>query len=140
MAKPTRRSTAHAAYYTAFLGARFAALTGAGQLEAAAEIALEIDNIRAAWRWACDHADADAIGAATHPLTQFYLVRGLLYEGAAALERAISALRRRDISHSTASVLALLLTDAARVLNRLGRLEQVRACWRSARSCMPALG
>jgi predicted ATPase/tetratricopeptide (TPR) repeat protein len=117
---------AHAAYYTTFLGTRFASLTGAGQLKAAAEIALEIDNIRAAWRWACDHADANAIGAATHPLTQFYLVRGLLYEGAAALEQAISALRRRDTSQSTASVFALLLTDAARVLNRLGRLDQVR--------------
>src|SRR3954468_22873214 len=83
----------HAAHYTAFLGARFAALIGAGQQEAAAEIAIEIDNIRAAWRWACDHGDADAIGAATHTLTQFYLVCGFLHEGAAALERAVNALR-----------------------------------------------
>jgi hypothetical protein len=37
-----------------------------------------------------------------------------------------SAHCRRDTSDSTASVLALLLTDAARVLDRLGRLEQVR--------------
>ena len=116
----------HAAYYTAFLGARFAALIGAGQVEATAEIAPEIDNIRAAWRWVCDHADADAIGVATHPLTQFSLLRGFLYEGAGALERAISTLRRVDTSHSVASARARLLTDAARLLDRLGRLEQVR--------------
>src|SRR5215213_722000 len=116
----------HAAYYTAFLGARFAALIGAGQLEAAAEIAIEIDNIRAAWRWACDHADADAIGAATHSLTQFYLLRGFLYEGAGALEWALNALRQVDTSRSVANARARLLTDAARLLDRLGRLEQVR--------------
>jgi predicted ATPase/DNA-binding XRE family transcriptional regulator len=116
----------HAAYYTAFLGARFAALIGAGQQEAAAEIALEIDNIRAAWRWACDHGDAAAIGAATHSLTQFYLLRGFLYEGAGALERAISALRTVAPSHFVASTRALLLTDAARLRNRLGQLGQVR--------------
>jgi predicted ATPase/transcriptional regulator with XRE-family HTH domain len=117
---------AHAGYYTSFLGAHFAALTGAGQLEAIAEIALEIDNIRAAWGWACDHADADAIAVATHPLAQFCLIRGFLREGAAALERAISALRRPDTSRAMASTLALLLTDVARVFNRLGRLSQVR--------------
>jgi predicted ATPase/DNA-binding XRE family transcriptional regulator len=117
----------HAAYYTAFLGARFAALIGAGQQAAAAEIAIEIDNIRAAWRWACDHADADAIGAATHTLAQFYLVCGFLHEGAAALERAISALRTLAPSHFVASTRALLLTDAARLRNRLGQLEQGRA-------------
>jgi predicted ATPase/DNA-binding XRE family transcriptional regulator len=122
-----RAQRAHALYYTAFLGARFVALTGAGQLDAAAEIAIEIDNNRAAWRWVCDHTNAEAIGAATHPLTQFCLIRGFLREGATALEQAIGALHRSAPSYSTASVLALLLTDAARVFNRLGRLEQVRA-------------
>jgi predicted ATPase/tetratricopeptide (TPR) repeat protein len=121
-----RAQQAHAIYYTTFLGAQFAALIGGGQLDATTEIAREIDNIRAAWRWASDHAEIDAIGAATHPLTQFCLIRGLLHEGAAALEHALSLLGRTALSPRVASIRALLLTDAARVLNRLGRLEQVR--------------
>jgi hypothetical protein len=130
---------AHAAYYTDFLGARRTALIGAGQQEAAAEIVIEIDNIRAAWRWACDHADADAIGAATHTLTQFYLVCGFLYEGAATLERAINALRPLAPSHFIASTRALLLSDAARLHNRLGQLKHGRALLDECMMLMPNL-
>jgi predicted ATPase/DNA-binding XRE family transcriptional regulator len=122
-----RAQQAHALYYTTFLGAHFAALTGAGQRDATAEIALDIDNIRAAWTWVCDHGDAHAIGVATHPLTQFCLIRGFLHGGAAALEQAIGALRHVEPSSDVASILVLLLTDAARVFNRLGRLSQVRS-------------
>ncbi len=60
-----RAQQAHAIFYASLLATRFAALTGAGQLAATVEIAGEIDNIRAAWRWACDHVDIDAIGAAS---------------------------------------------------------------------------
>src|SRR5439155_3866254 len=51
----------HSAYYTRFLADRNAAMNNGEQLRAVAEIAAEIDNLRAAWQWAVERRDIAAL-------------------------------------------------------------------------------
>lgn len=61
---------AHTRYYAAFMHQREVDLKGRRQLEALREIAAEIDNVRAAWQWAYQQADLDAVD---HMLESLYL-------------------------------------------------------------------
>ena len=52
---------AHCDYYADFLQSREPGIKGGRQFETFAEIAAEFENIRAAWHWAVDHREYDAI-------------------------------------------------------------------------------
>jgi len=86
----------HAAYYSAWMGARTPELRGEQQGAALAAIGDEIEQIRAAWRCAVAHADSAALGAAADSLSHFYDMRSWFHEGAEAFGAASQALAERQ--------------------------------------------
>jgi predicted ATPase/DNA-binding CsgD family transcriptional regulator len=82
----------HSAYYCAWMRARTAALRGEEQAAALATISAEIEQVRAAWRWAVASADSAALGNAADSLCHFYDMRSWFHEGAEAFGTASQAL------------------------------------------------
>ncbi|HZG67714.1 MAG TPA: AAA family ATPase, partial [Herpetosiphonaceae bacterium] len=74
----------HAAYYLALLYDLTTNLRGPRQQDALRVISFEIDEIRAAWRWAATAGDTMAITRAADSLFHFYDMRSWFAEGAAA--------------------------------------------------------
>jgi predicted ATPase/DNA-binding SARP family transcriptional activator len=81
----------HQEYFLEFLEARTAGVKGSDQRATLAEIAADMDNVRAAWRRAVANRDARAIEQAAECLFVFYLYTGGHYEGQGALELAAAA-------------------------------------------------
>jgi predicted ATPase/DNA-binding SARP family transcriptional activator len=121
----------HCAYYLDFLRRRETALTGRDQRTALAEIAAEIGNIRAAWKWATARARVDEIAGAAHGLWLFYTTRGWVWEGAAAFGGVVAELADRGESAEVdpaARDLALgaALTRLGSYRARLGKYDEAR--------------
>jgi predicted ATPase/DNA-binding SARP family transcriptional activator len=98
----------HAAYYCQALHERENDLKGARQQEALAEIELEIENIRTAWRWAVDRHQVDYLSKATDSLGCFHEWRGRYLEGRDLFQAAAALLERPD-SGQTMRLLAKAL-------------------------------
>lgn len=82
----------HAAYYATWVAEQDAALKSATQKQALQAISGEIDNIRAAWNWACRTADEALIGRMALTLDWFYELRGWHTEGIVAFSEGAAAL------------------------------------------------
>ncbi|MBP7693892.1 MAG: tetratricopeptide repeat protein [Anaerolineales bacterium] len=84
----------HCAYYVGLIGAREDALNDARQAQARREIAVEMDNVRAAWGWAVTHQQVGGLQPALEGLRVFLEHAGWyaeavgLFAAAAAAERA----------------------------------------------------
>ena len=82
-------------YYARFLRRQEAQLNGPAQAEGLAAIHAEIDNVRAAWRWASRRpltpVKQSFLDGALECLYLFYWLRGWLQEGYAAFARAAAA-------------------------------------------------
>jgi DNA-binding SARP family transcriptional activator/predicted ATPase len=81
----------HAAYYLDFIRQRGPRLRSAGQLEAIAEARLESSNLRAAWEWAVDHLQSDALADALEGFFLFHYMSSRFWEG----ERAFASLSEK---------------------------------------------
>jgi predicted ATPase/DNA-binding SARP family transcriptional activator len=83
----------HCAYYAEFLhGQTIFIQGGEKQREAHTKIEGEIDNVRAAWRWAIERRDRNALELARGCLERFFYVRGLFKEGEEAFTAAVACL------------------------------------------------
>ncbi|MEZ4735012.1 MAG: tetratricopeptide repeat protein [Caldilineaceae bacterium] len=71
----------HSRYYLNFLMGREQTLVGKGQQQALEEVAAELENIQAGWRWTVQQQDWATIGRATEALFWFYLMRRRSSEG-----------------------------------------------------------
>jgi predicted ATPase len=126
----------HCAYYSAYLGDRQAPLKGPAQGVAGDEIAAEINNVRAAWRWAVERARAAEIEQAMESLYLFYYGRGWIAEGRAAFEAAADALASKTTTaapeasstegQGEETLVGRLLARQARFAHRLGQYPQAR--------------
>lgn len=114
----------HCTYYVGFLGARRQGINGGRQSQAVLEIEAEIDNVRAAWRWAVGQANVKAIGQAVDPLYLFYQFRSHYREGAEAFGRAVQALEQQRETQATGALLADLFVCLGYFNIRLGQLER----------------
>jgi predicted ATPase/DNA-binding NarL/FixJ family response regulator len=123
-AASVRRS--HSAYYNDLLHAQFDDIVGGQQRQAIANIAAELENVRAAWRWAADHNEADLLHKAVNTMYNFYQFQSRYLEGADALERAIAGFDQEDSSPQSAKVLARLLVAVAWFYIRLGQIESAQ--------------
>ncbi len=84
--------TRHAHYFLNLLAVRRQELDGALARDALAELRRDAENLRAAWQWAVQHADWNALQRSVEPLAYFYHVAGLLQEGEALLRETLNAL------------------------------------------------
>lgn len=101
----------HAAYYAHLLAENENALKGAGQEEALNTIALEIGNLRQAWKWAAQTQELDILRLAHESLYLFFTLRSWYQEGAASFANAAAAVGDKDLL-----LLGELLTRQARCL------------------------
>jgi predicted ATPase/DNA-binding SARP family transcriptional activator len=82
----------HSHYYLNALHHRQAALKGAGQHTALAEIEADIENIWAAWQWALARGDLEYLKPAMDSLGYFYKWQGRYQEGLRAYRLVVEAL------------------------------------------------
>jgi predicted ATPase len=83
----------HCAYYADFLHRRERDLYGKRQKQALDAIALEIENIRAGWRWAVEHGRLTYLDRALRALHLFYDIKGYYKEGQQLMEEAVRAVQ-----------------------------------------------
>ncbi|MBI4786741.1 MAG: tetratricopeptide repeat protein [Chloroflexi bacterium] len=114
---------AHGEYFARFLAARQEPLKGRGQKTALAEIGAEIDNVRAAWQWAVEQKNADALGRALDALFLFYEGRNWFAEGEQAFQRAVEQVGALDPGGPT---FARLMTRQGVLAFRLAQYNRAR--------------
>lgn len=82
----------HAGFYADWVGQQEAILKGARQKQAVQAIVIEIDNIRAAWRWAYEQHNAGLLLQMFFTLDWFYEVHGWNAEAEALFAQGNAAL------------------------------------------------
>lgn len=82
----------HSQYFLDFLAQHRMQISGSEQQQVLNQIQCEIDNIRAAWKWAVDRQYAEKIGEVCHVLWLYYDIRGGFWEGEQAFRLAAEAL------------------------------------------------
>jgi predicted ATPase/DNA-binding SARP family transcriptional activator len=123
----------HSDYFLAWLQQQEGSLKGADQMEALAEIGADLDNVRAAWRWAIDQGRVAEIRQAAPGLWYFYSMRSLLEEGEQAFARAVEMLEARAGQGSDTDIaLGLVLAFHGRLCVRLLCLEDGAAALRKS--------
>ncbi len=111
----------HSRYYTHLLQQQEPALFGREINQAAHYLDGQMDNIRAAWRWAVARKDGEALAAAAWGLSRYCLLRGLFQEG----ERFFSAAAEALLGQPAVRTLrALMLCEQARFLNEQALYSQ----------------
>lgn len=86
----------HCSYYTEFLRQREGDLKGGEQQRALEEIREEIENVRAAWRWAVERVREHELGQALESLYRFYEIQSWFQEGAEVFGQAVAGLGGLD--------------------------------------------
>jgi tetratricopeptide (TPR) repeat protein len=113
----------HCSTYALYLQERQERLLGPAQRQASDEIAAEIGNVRAAWRWAVSRGKVAEIGQGLESLCLFYHGRGWVQEGERAFREASAGLEGSEDMEggSGALVYGQLLARQARFSHRLGQ-------------------
>jgi tetratricopeptide (TPR) repeat protein len=126
----------HSRYIATFLEAREADLLGRRPKEASQEILQEMDNVRAAWRWAVERGNVEIIGDCVRAIEEVTEPRGWyhevnqMYGSAAAMIR--KQLREDSPTHGDAAgddmriVLAEILRSQAQQYLHLGLRQRFR--------------
>jgi predicted ATPase/DNA-binding CsgD family transcriptional regulator len=120
-AEETKTRQRPADYYLDFLHRRSDAMLGAHQLEAAVEIAAEMENIRAAWHWAVQHQMFAALDQAVEPLAMFCHLKSRYREAANLLEAALAAVPQAEVQQP---VMVRLLSEMGWMAIRLGQFDK----------------
>lgn len=95
----------HSEYYIRALTRLRKDLCGARQLDAYAEIAGDLDNIRAAWLWAADNGEGEPLADSIHSLGIFFDMRAHYIEGFTFMEPVATRLAKH--AHDTRTDRAL---------------------------------
>lgn len=118
----------HSAFYLDFLTQRGDAIIGNGQRDAAAEIAAELDNIRAAWGWAVHHQEVRGIGSAIASLSMFCQIRSRYLDAAMMYDDALRNLNFSGTEHE--KIRAILHSELGWIAIRLGQFEKAKGLFR----------
>jgi predicted ATPase/DNA-binding CsgD family transcriptional regulator/Tfp pilus assembly protein PilF len=142
----------HCVHYSSLMRERSAGLNGGRQLQAVEEIAVEIQNIRAAWQWAVQQCNIAALIDAANALYIFCQYRGRYVEGADLFAQAVQCVD--DAALAALPRAAILFYHLSWLHIRLGRLEEAQVLFQRCvalqhdicrpdgldRSCEPLLG
>ncbi len=129
----------HGDYYSRFLQERADWLRGARQAEALETLAVEIENVRLAWRRAVEQGRVEAIHRALTSLGAFYSLRSWYQEGADAFALAVEAVRAGGpLTRQRAIVLGACLAWQGHFAHQLGRHQKARQLLRQSLDSLPA--
>jgi len=133
----------HCAYYADFLQRRAADTTNTRQQAVIREIAIELDNIRAAWAHAVARRDVINLQKANFAYYMFCDFQGYFQEGANAVEDAIAALQPAESAEDRDAATSRLLAELHVFLGwhsiRLGQLDVARRAFETGRALYAAL-
>jgi predicted ATPase/DNA-binding SARP family transcriptional activator/Tfp pilus assembly protein PilF len=116
----------HCQYYVAFMRRQGERLPGKEQQEALAEIGAEIENVRAAWRWAVERQDVRTITEVLDGLYRFYETQSWFQEGEQAFGTAVEKLREMNARGEAGILVAKILARRGWFCQRLSRFEEAR--------------
>jgi predicted ATPase/DNA-binding SARP family transcriptional activator len=119
----------HSEYYLRQLCLREKALKSAALRETMRELTDEIDNLRAAWAWAVEHAKFPILGDAVMGFGRLFELGGWLDEGIEQMERVVQALRHRAEETERNRVLGKALGQQALLWFRWGKFERAVAAF-----------
>ena len=124
----------HGRYYMRFLHERDARMMH--DPAAIREVRAELDNVQAAWTWACAARDLTALAHGARTLSDTYQWSGLFHAGAVAFAEAERALRAAlaESARPPAArhLLGLLLLERSFFIERLGDIDTAMACAQEA--------
>ena len=111
----------HSQYYLHFVAGWEGKLWGQENNSAAAQIMGEIDNVRAAWRWAAQQRQALTLRASLKALVRFYTMAGFYREAVTLLQLALDhlPLPAPVADPELAALHSRLLTEQARMFYHL---------------------
>jgi predicted ATPase/DNA-binding SARP family transcriptional activator len=121
----------HSAYYLQLLHAQVDRLSSAQQSAAFAALTAEVDNVRAAWRWAVAHRQWDAIRSSALDLMswcdyQVYYTDGYHLFAAAIEQLQIGAILVESLNTERASAEGQVLTGHGYFLWRMGHNQRAQ--------------
>ncbi len=122
----------HAAHYLGLVERLGDELRSAAPTEALMALQEDLDNIRTAWRWACDQARFDLCDPALEPLNVFFTGRALLQEGNAFFELALNRVGARTEARFRARLHHQLAYFARRLDRHAAAGEHAREALRLA--------
>lgn len=131
---------AHCTYYADYLQQHAEALLGGQQRQAVAAIAVEVDNVWAAWRWALKALKLTEIKKLVGPLQGFFQFQSRYLEGAMAWEETYRRLTGVEATDPIKLTLVHVIIWWGWMLIRLGRLDQAEAVLQQCRELYRQLG
>ena len=114
----------HTAFYCALLQTAATALTGSRQQMALAELELEFDNVRQAWRRAVTQGEVTRVAAALEGLFHLCDVRSRFRDGEQLMQEAVAGLAVAPAGREWAITRARLQARAGWFAFHLGRPEE----------------
>ena len=133
----------HAAYYTDLAAKHTPDLWTSRQQAVIRKLAPEIQNIRAAWRWAAERGQIEAVSQTIEFVYRFHRMRGYFQEGERLFRFVREALETATADCSTAELrgtLARLQEGAAMFAFHLSRLAQARVELEESLAVLEELG
>lgn len=131
---------AHCAYYMDFLYRRDGDVQGGRQRQAAQEIEAELENIRAAWQWAIERGQVEALSKAFSAYGVFCQLQGRYLESATFSKRAWKRLLTLPVTPQTDQARVEILSGLGWSHIRLGQLDQAEAAFKQSQEIYQRLG
>lgn len=128
-------AAAHCHYFTDFLATRKRGTVEKTQLQTSAEIERELENVRAAWHYAVNHRQVEALEKAAAPYFYYCQIRSRFLESATACEQAVNVLEALGEQHLVAQIMVYW----GWMLIRIGRFDQAERLLKHSQSLFAQL-
>ncbi|MBK8904769.1 MAG: tetratricopeptide repeat protein [Anaerolineaceae bacterium] len=124
--------SAHAHFFTAFVQTCELTLKGAEAPTALAELAADLENIRAAWRWGLAKMETAVLNRLVAGIGRFYEDRSRYLEGTAFFAESLDMLRQQLATAAVEQILAKVQVKLGSFLLKNGRLAEAEAILQEA--------
>jgi predicted ATPase len=119
-----RTQARHIQFFTGLLEQQAKPMAGAGQRQAVALVAADIENICLAWQRVVDEVDVATIARSVDVLIAFFDLRGWYRAGIDLLEGAVRQLQHQPAGEEVQALLARLYVHLGWVYIRVGQYEK----------------
>lgn len=130
----------HCEFYLDLLSDREGALKSAAQQETIQLLTKEINNVRAAWKWAVERERFELLGAALRCYGLLFDIRGWSREGIEQVEMIVQALRAMPEDEVRQKVLGQALAQQGLFFFRLGDHQQAQYYFKESLTLLRPIG
>jgi serine/threonine protein kinase/tetratricopeptide (TPR) repeat protein len=129
----------HCTYYADFIRKREDILHSPRQAEAVVEVAVEIENVRAALEWAVEHGRLDKLGMCLKSMFLFYDIRGWFMVGEELLRKVVTHMAQLEPTPERDLIMGQAMRYQALFYQTTGFYEQSRVILNKALDIFQAL-